>query len=216
MNEPAVTLTDFALAGLCAAFAVALARSRAPGASLGGWFVAFFAAASAASLLGALVHGFYDTSTKAGGMLWPATLLAIGAGAFAAEGVALRLACPPRAHAPLTRLSAAKLALYAGLVLSWSQAFWLAIANYVPSALLLLAAFRVAHRAAPRPGLRSAALGLAVTLLAAIVQRLGLQLHAQYFDHNVLYHLVQALGFALLFTGAKALVAPGESRAHAA
>jgi hypothetical protein len=51
MTEPAVTLTDYALAIECAIFVIALARLDARDKQLCIWFVVFFASIGAASVL---------------------------------------------------------------------------------------------------------------------------------------------------------------------
>ena len=57
IHEPAVTLTDYLLTLLCAAFVVLLLRAgKAPTGSVRFAFVIFFAAAAAASLFGGTVH----------------------------------------------------------------------------------------------------------------------------------------------------------------
>ena len=203
MNEPDVTLTDYALALLCAVFAVLLLRRGNRRSSLHPWFVLFFAAASAAPLLGGTYHGFFeDVSSDSGRALWSATLLAIGVAAFAGEALALRLCTGPAVARLVLRLAAVKLAVYAAIVLLAPRPFWVAVANYLPAVVFLLVALRVSHRRKPRAGPARAALGLGVTLLAAGLQRLGIGLHPDFLDHNALYHLVQAAGFALLFAGA--------------
>ena len=58
ITDPAVTLTDYALAIECAAIVALLMRSEASDETLRFWFILFFAAAALASLLGGTVHGF--------------------------------------------------------------------------------------------------------------------------------------------------------------
>ncbi len=202
MTEPDVTLTDFALALECAVFALLLWR-RGPGAELRGWLVLFFASTSAASLLGAAVHGFFlDESSAGHAVLWPATLLAIGVTALCGWVVGSRLLLSERAARWVARAAWLQLGVYAGVVLFVRREFWVAIAGYLPAALLLLHAFA----RAPVPGLRLAAWGLALTFGAAAVQQLGVAPHPVYFNHNALYHLVQAIALLLVFLGVRGLV----------
>ena len=64
MKEADVTITDYLLALEAFAFAVLIARS-ATGTALQRWFVIFFAATAAASLVGGTVHGFFNDSSRA-------------------------------------------------------------------------------------------------------------------------------------------------------
>src|ERR1700722_3610530 len=111
MTQPAVALSDFALAIEAGIFAwliyinrgfrggiVSGDRSRDSSAkgrrqALRRWFVMFFCAAAAASLIGGAVHGFFlDPMTFAARALWPATMIAVGAAAWAAWGIGAEIA----------------------------------------------------------------------------------------------------------------------------
>ncbi len=46
-------------------------------------------------------------------------------------------------------------------------------------------------------------------LVAAGVQQLGIALHPVYFDHNALYHLIQAVAVLMLFLSARGIVRQG-------
>ncbi len=217
MNEPDVTLTDYALAVLCALFALLLWRGTAQSSGLRPWFVGFFAGASAASLLGGVFHGYFeDVFTTPGRQLWTGTMLAIGAAAFAGEGLAARLTFTPAVARWITRGAALKLALYAGFVAVEPRPFRTAVLDYLPAALFLLAALGLAWRRAPRPGVGLAAAGLAITLAAAGVQQLRISPHPIYLDHNALYHLVQAAGFGSLYAGARLLCGASAAQAPGA
>lgn len=215
MNAPDVTLTDYALAVLCATFALWLARGGDRD-GLRPWFVLFFAGAGAASLLGGVFHGHFEDPYAAPGLqLWAGTMLAIGTAAFAGEGAAARLVLAPRAARWITCAAAAKLALYFLYVLAEPRAFRAAVLDYLPALLFLLAALAAARA---RPGAPRAAGGLAVMLGAAAIQQARIAPHPLYLDHNALYHVVQAAGFALLYSGARELCGAraAPARAHPA
>jgi hypothetical protein len=59
-----------------------------------------------------------------------------------------------------------------------------------------------------RRGLFLAAGGLALSLAAALLQQLRVGIHPVYFNHNVLYHVLQALVLYLLFLGSRSLREP--------
>lgn len=211
MTEPDVALTDYALAMECAIFAWLLWRrgsGERPGAARG-WWVLFFAAAAAAPLLGGTVHGFFlEAPGLAGVVLWRLSLLAIGVAAVAAWALGAGLLLPPRAACRVVVLAAAALAAYAAVVLFVEDAFWVAIAHYLPAALLLLVGLSwVAVRERSAPATLGAS-GVALMFVAAALQQLRVALHPVYFNHNALYHAVQAVALALLFLGVRDLLTP--------
>ncbi|WP_041448614.1 hypothetical protein [Anaeromyxobacter sp. Fw109-5] len=200
--EPDVTLTDLGLAIECAVLAMLLVRDA--GAPASRWFAAFFAVLSAAAGLGAAEHGFVaDKASTPGRMVWTATLLAVGLAAVAGWGAAARLVLGRRTARAVTAGVAVAFAGYAAVVVGVDRRFLVAIAFYLPAAIVLLVAFvRVARR-----GVRGAiagAWGMGLTFVAAAVQQGGVALHPRYFDHNALYHVIQAVGLYLVFRGARA------------
>ncbi len=201
MLEPDVTLTDLGLALECAAFAVLLLRDR--GAPARRWFAGFFAVLSAAAALGAIEHGFVaDKTSSVGAVVWTATLLAVGLAAVAGWGAGARLVLGRRTARGVTSAVAAAFAAYAAVVVLGERRFAVAIAFYLPAALFLLVAFR---RAARRGYARvnAGSWGLALTFVAAAVQQGRVALHPRFFDHNALYHVIQAVGLYLVFRGAR-------------
>ncbi|WP_242337222.1 MULTISPECIES: hypothetical protein [Anaeromyxobacter] len=206
MLEPDVTLTDLGLALECAAFAVLL--SREGGARARRWFAGFFAVLGAAAALGAIEHGFVaDKTSSVGAVVWSATLLAVGLGAVAGWGAGARLVLGRRAARALTGGVALAFGLYAAVVLGGERRFAVAIAFYLPAALFLLVAFLLAGRRA-EARVSAGAWGLGLTFVAAAIQQGRIALHPRYFDHNALYHLVQAVGLYLVFRGARLATRP--------
>lgn len=205
--EPAVTLTDFALTLECAAFAWALRRGRQAGDRLGTWFVVFFCAAGLAALAGGITHGFLvDDASLIHGLVWDATLLAIGVTALAAWMIGARLV----SHAALARgVRATALTLfvaYAAAVASGVDTFLIAISAYLPAALFLLAVFGTHYVRTRRPAFLPGMVGVALTFCAAGVQQAGIGLHPVWFDHNALYHVIQAAALWFLFCVGRGLV----------
>jgi hypothetical protein len=207
MTEPDVTLTDFALALLGIGFAWGLPDGGPARAELRRWLRVFFVSVALASALGGAVHGFFlDEASLGHRVLWPASLLAIGVTALSGAAVGARLLWGERGARRGLRAAWGLFALYVAVVLLFSQSFAVAIAGYVPAALLLLVAFLRA------PGARIAAWGLALALLASAGQLAGVGLHPVWFNHNALYHLLQALALGLLFVGSRGLLSA--PRAH--
>ncbi len=216
MTEPDVTLTDYAITLECAVFVALLLRQGRPGA-LRTWFALFFAAIGAGALAGGTVHGFFlDPASTGQRLLWPATLLALGVAAIAAWAAGLRLQFPALpAWGAGVALGVAFLA-YAALVLGGRQDFGLVIAFYLPAAVFLFGVLglRWLRRRDRAAGLGLAGLGL--TFVASAVQRAHIGIHPRFFNHNALYHLIQAVGLLLLFLCARALIGRSADRSHRA
>jgi hypothetical protein len=198
--EPAVSLTDFALAiecGLFAAWLSRLGRARVKPA-----FVSLFAATGVAALLGGISHGFLPGSD----MVWRATLIAICVAAFAAWLVGARLALPEEYQKVVTIFAALVFAAQSAYIVFVGESFLVAIVSYVPAAFFLLIAFGLAYRRCHAPYLLAGIAGLALTFIAAAVQQSGIGLHPRYFDHNAFYHLIQGTALFLIFWAARGLV----------
>ncbi len=205
MLEPATTITDYLLAVECAWFAWTLTRRSA--ASLRRTaFVTVFVSVAAAAVLGGTVHGFLpDEEAASSRLLWTATMLSIGVTAGAMLLVGIELSSGDRTARRRVPVIAGVLAAYGLVVVFVHQAFWVAIAAYLPAALYLLAVFlRIWLRDGSSPA-GAGALGIGATLVGAIVQQAGVAVHPVHFDHNAVYHVVQGLALYLLFRSALGL-----------
>lgn len=208
--EPDVTLTDYGLALECALFAVLLYRLRNSRGPARTWFIVFFASLGAAAVAGGTVHGFfYDETTQAYNMLWNATLIAIGVVALSAWMIGSRFEF---AHGAghLARWTGAVLFIgYCIIVLTVRNTFAVAIIHYLPAVFFLLYAFASSYFRSRQPYLLAGLTGLSLMLVAAGVQQLGIALHPVYFDHNALYHLIQAVAVLMLFLSARGIIRQG-------
>jgi sugar phosphate permease len=99
----------------------------------------------------------------------------------------------------LPQVALGLLAGYVATILFVSDRFIVGIAMYLPSAVFLLGAMSVAHVRDPKRGWAIGIVGLALTFVAAAVQQLRVALHPVWFDHNALFHLIQAVALLLLF-----------------
>ena len=205
MHEPAVTLTDYALTVEAWLFAWLLLRRSGDG--LRRWFVIFFVAVGTASLTGGTVHGFFPDATSLGSVvLWRATMMAVGSAALAAWIIALEIQFSLRVvRAALPVLGLAFLA-YCFVVFFVSEDFLIAILSYLPGALFLLVVLAVAYRRFREFELLIGVFGLLLTFVAAGIQQGEVVIHPVYFDHNALYHVVQAVGLYFLYRSAAWLV----------
>jgi hypothetical protein len=216
MTEPDVALTDYLLALECALFASLICFRGNTKAPLRLRFSLFFASIGVATLAGGTVHGFFlDTTTLGYRILWPVTLMASGSAALAAWTIAARLWLSEKMERWVVVLALLEFVGYCAVVLFFSQQFSVAVANYLPPAFFLLAAFYKLHRHMRIRALRLGTLGFALTFIAAAVQQAGVGLHPVYFNHNALYHVIQALALFYVFLGAHWLVNPLGKRALA-
>lgn len=206
LTEPAVALTDFALAIECAVFVLLLSRGDAGDRTLRLWFVVFFASAGMASLLGGSVHGFFpDKSSDGRRILWQATLLAILVTALAAWNIGAGLLLTERNASIVRRLAILQLVIFSFVVVFVRSEFSIAVVAYLPATLFLLIGLIDRYRSRRLPALRWGIAGLGMTFLAAAVQRLNVAIHPHYFDHNALYHVIQGAGLWMIFLGARCI-----------
>jgi uncharacterized protein DUF6962 len=203
VTEPDVTITDYLLTLEAAVFAVLIARAATT--PLQRWFVVFFGATAVASLAGGTVHGFFTDSK----ILWRVVLISLGVVSAAAWAIGARLLLGDRLARLVTIAAIGELVAYSLLVTFVTDNFAVAIANYLPSTLFLIAAFFVSYRSAAATPLALGLGGLLLTLVAAGVQQARIAIHPVYFNHNALYHVLQAIALFLIFQGATFLTAAG-------
>jgi len=212
LHEPATTLTDYLLMVECAAFAALLARRGSPG-FLRAAFVVLFASVSVASLTGGTVHGFFPDVTSAGSrLLWPSTLLAIGVTAAAMLAIAAYLALGKTRGRQAAWLAGASWTAYVLVVLLVSREFYVAIAAYLPAMLLFMAALTGRWLRRRTPGISAGLAGMLLALVGAAGQQAHIGLHPLYFDHNAVYHVVQAVALYLLYRCGLELIEGGDER----
>jgi uncharacterized protein DUF6962 len=206
MTEPAVTLTDYAIAIECAVFVFALARLDARDMELRFWFIVFFASIGIASAFGGTVHGFFLPAGSSGrALLWPATLLSILVTSTAAWTIGAILELDKRRATLIQRLALALLTSFSLVVLFVTSKFYIAILAYLPSSLFLLYALVAAYRRRPNKPIRWGIIGFGLTLAGAAVQQLRIGIHPLYFNHNALYHVIQIVAFWMIFVAAKSI-----------
>jgi hypothetical protein len=218
LTEPAVTLTDYALAIECVMFVLLLTRRDTSDRTLRFWFVVFFASAAGASLLGGTVHGFFpDAGSPGRRILWQATLLAILVTSLAAWHIGAILLLTGRSVTIVRCLAIGQLAVFSFVVLFVRSEFVIAIIAYLPATFFLLIGLLAAYRSRHLSALRWGITGLGLTFLAAAVQRLHIAVHPYYFDHNALYHVIQGTALWMIFLGARCIASarPPIRRMHA-
>src|SRR5205823_7567612 len=99
----------------------------------------------------------------------------------------------------------AAFAAYCVVALLIPRDFLAALVFYLPAAVFLWIVLSTAYARARERGILVAVAGLGLMFIAAAVQQMKIALHPTYFDHNALYHLIQALALWLLFLGLRRL-----------
>jgi hypothetical protein len=208
MTEPAVALTDYFLAAEAAIFAAIVLRQGNSARGLRLWLALLFASVAVASLCGGTVHGFFHDGASLGNtILWAATMLAIGVTAASTWAIGAELLASERWARAVRIAALAQLAIYAITVMFLTSAFWVAVLVTLPASLFLLISLAIGDREAERGPRMMLAAGVALSQIAGALQQLRIGLPGSHFDHNVLYHLLQAIVLALMFFGGQRLIA---------
>jgi len=207
ISEPDVTLTDYGLAIECAVLALLLLRQGDFHGPLRIWFALFFASVGLAALAGGTVHGFFPGEETLGhAILWPTALIAIGFTALAGWAIGARLLFARGPARLIWVIAAIGFVGYCMVVVFINRTFAVAVMNYVPGVLFLATAFTAVYARSRAPELLFGVGGLVLTLVAAGLQQLKIGLHPVYFNHDALYHLIQALALLMIFKGARWIV----------
>lgn len=178
------------------------------------WGVSFLATAAAA-LAGGTYHGFQlMLGASLAGALWKITVYAIGLGSalLFAGALLVRVTRPWRNG--LLALALIKFVAYAVWMASHDD-FRFVIWAYVPDMLGALALqFWPRLEGSAQTGSGWIVAGIVSSFVAAAVQQMGVSLHA-HFNHNDLYHVLQAGAFAMLYKGGRLMQDCGQAeRAH--
>ena len=207
VTEPDVAITDYLLAIESVVLAALLISQPHARPDFQVWFVAFFIATGLASALGGTVHGFYVAQpSRLGTVLWRGALISIGVVAASAWMIGAGVLWGDAHGAWILTIVAAELIVYAVVVIVVNDAFWVAIANYLPSTGFLMIAYWVAYRSHPNRAIAIGLAGLALTVVAAIGQRLRIGIHPVYFNHNALYHAFQGIALLMIFWSGRYLI----------
>ena len=193
ISEPMTLATDYVLAAAAAIIAVRVLRTAGGEDARRWWGVAFVALALGAAL-GGTHHGFRLEA------LWKPTVLVLGVAAAAMVAGSALATAPGMWRLALIALAAAKLAVYWTWVWRDDRFIWVLAdtgSAFALVALLHLVAWR-------RPGSRWMVAGVAVSIVAALVQASRFDLHP-HFNHNDLYHLVQLGALLAYYRGVRVL-----------
>jgi hypothetical protein len=204
--EPDVALTDYALFVETLLFGFWMYRSPALN-SLKLWFVILFWSVSVAALVGGTVHGFLTNPQSASAKAcWLLTMILLGLTALAEYGIAARLMLTSRS-ANIFILSAVVIfALYVAVVSFWDATFRIAVIDYLGGVIFLsIALLRLYSRIRIRAALIGIS-GLLLTVVASAVQQAHISVDPHYFNHNALYHLLEAIALFLIYRAGRSLL----------
>jgi hypothetical protein len=205
IHDPDVVFTDLGLALLGAWFAWRLAAASRPG-SLARAGALLMASLANAALWGAVFHAFFpeNTATRQGFLAWIPVSLSIVVAAATLLELSLRVLAPSLPQPIRRSLVGAYAAVFALAVLLVDESFTTIVRFYVPALLLFLAA-ATARALRRNAGWSPIALGLSLSAAPALLQQLRIAFHPVYFDHNAVYHVVQAAALVLLYLGFRAV-----------
>lgn len=209
LDEPGIAITDFMLAVECTILAILLARSlSASSHKATPWFISMFAFTSLATFTGGILHGFFDSPTKALHLLfWDITLLAVGAVSVSIFNLAAQLLSVARQNRKKLFLATIITAVaYAAYVLTGYRNFLTAILFYLPSTMLLLVGIVKCYRRKKTNEALFGIVGMILTYIAAAVQQIeAFYVEPYILNHNSAYHILQGIAFYFLFRFAASL-----------
>jgi hypothetical protein len=209
MHEPAVVLSDRVLAILGAVLCWRLT----------GLGRVILGGLASAAFWGAIFHAFFPdrTATPLGFVAWLLVAFSILVVAAALLALALSILVPRTAAALRQTIVTMYAAGFAGVVLLVDESFSTIVLLYGPTLVLgLAAAAREAIRTRSRGGAWAlVALGLTLSAAAALLQQASVALHPVYFDHNAVYHVVQAAALVVLYLGFRERLPRTDSAARA-
>jgi uncharacterized protein DUF6962 len=201
LTEVSTMLTDYALAAVTAVMAVALVRAAAGRTAMLLW-AGGFVALSVSAIAGGTFHGFALTLPASMlAALWEVSTWTVGALSFCLVGGAAVAYTRGRVRLAVLSLAAVKLLVYL-VWMSRHDEFRFAIydTGITMGVVLGLALYGRTRRETSATWLLA---GIALSAVAAVVQYRGVQLHAS-FNHNDLYHVVQAAAMYFFYRGGRA------------
>jgi hypothetical protein len=214
IHEPDVVSTDLFLALLGAWFGLRLWTVRRGVLSRAGGLLLLSLASAA--FWGAVFHAFFpeETATTSGFIAWIPVALSILVAAATMLDLGLRLLAPRLPSAGRRAILGVYSAAYLVVVLLVDESFASIVRFYGPALLLFLVGAGLCTVGTRGTGWGSISAGLLISSLAALLQQAEVSVHPDYFDHNAVYHVLQAIALVFLYRGFRA-VPEGGGRAYA-
>ena len=194
LHEPATFLTDILLAALAAGLAGRLRHRTTPENRAARWWAHALVLTAASALIGGTSHGFAPNfSATVAATWWRLTLLTIDLMSAAMALSWMHEVVPAHRHRLMWIFIAVRFFVFAVAVIVRPQ-FVVALADY-GSTMLVWLVTAVVLRRTWRSGMLAA---LALSALGASVQQLRWA-PASWFNHNDLYHVIQALALVAFY-----------------
>lgn len=202
IHEADVALTDVGLFLLGGWIATRLWAIRAPG-TVARDGALINAALAVAALGGALFHAFFPAkvATAGGRAIWLLTTSAIAVATGAMLALALRLLRPTLSMRVRRTLAVVIVVAFIATIAFVDPSYGTVVRFYGPVLLLLLVAAARAARGPTPTGWSAVTLGLLLSVVAALLQQQRIALDPVWFDHNAVYHVVQAVALVVLARG---------------
>jgi hypothetical protein len=208
-----VVITDFLITLICVYFIIQIMSQSSTHADLRSLFVGLFSTTGLAALVGGIYHGFYQHSDELPfaeqirPLLAMVVLLILGLTSYYIWRLFAFFALPQRFRGLTSILFFIMLTTYFTLVLIGYSGFKVAIAAYLPPVILLTITLTVKWLKKNDARYFLGLLGLLLTLAAAAIQALKISPHDTFFDHNALYHVIQAVALYLIYKFAQRIIA---------
>jgi len=201
LHEFDVAATDFLLFLESTLFAWLLIRFKSSAAPLQRLFGALFAMLAIASLLGALYHAFFPakTATPPGLAIWLLIGLSIGLASIVVWYIDALLLDSERLRRALPAFACINLLVFMCMLVLVSHQFKIIIAFYVPPMIALAVISFARWRRTSAMQWFWMFTGIVISFVAAALQFLRIGIHPVYFNHDAVYHVVQAAALAILF-----------------
>ena len=203
-SERVTMLTDFLLALVAGSLALSLVFRTGWKADAGAsmWWATAFLFTAAGAVTGGIFHGTrHGVATATAGRLWTATLLLSAPIGFCLVAVAAWMVPPGAARWSLLALAAAKLVVVLAALLRSDSFAVVAWDSGVSLLLLGVVAVRALALQGGQGGGWWIVTGVGLSLAGAAIQQ-GKFRQDRVFDHNDLFHLVQAAACLLFYLGA--------------
>jgi hypothetical protein len=153
---------------------------------------------------------FLDQHSLGYRVLWPFTLIVMGITGLAGVHIGTALQFSRRTRILINKIALVAFVSYVLIVVFVRRDFLIAILGYFPALIFIGAGFFLAYLRQRRSPLLIGFFGICLMLFAAAVQQAKLGVNPRYFDHNALYHLLQAIALFMVFLAARAAIMSGE------
>ena len=170
----------------------------------------FYISLALSSLIGGIVHGFFPYSGLLVNLiLWKATMICLGLVSLFSWLIAGNIILP-KYKKLILYLASFEFLLYSVYIIFVNSQFKIAIYNYVPATIFLLVSLGILYFRKKDNPILLGIIGIILTFIAAWIQQAQISLHPIYFNHNALYHFVQAIALLLIFFALRKVTLKGE------